>query len=266
VIGFEHDDSSFLVELCVCVVCAASNLKAISISHKVLNYSQRSSFAEKDQMTSQRVHFHPLQSDQFALMSDIYAWNQFQAEVAHKVVTADSANLLGDYLIGGFDISGYKQDLDTVCAGLVICNTKHEVVYEDYIHGRMTVPYVAGYLGFREVPFYKELFDRIPVQWMPDVFMVDGNGMLHPRRADSASHLGVLIDCPVIGVAKTLHMVDGLDEKLVKQRFRSTCQQKGMSMSLFGNVADAAGKFPELGAALHTHSTQTPYMYRLVIK
>lgn len=64
------------------------------------------------------------------------------------------------------------------------------------------MPYVSGLLSFREAPLMLEALRRL--RTAPDVLLVDGNGRLHPRRLGIASHLGLHLDVPVIGVAKTL--------------------------------------------------------------
>ncbi|KAL4458824.1 hypothetical protein ABPG75_013689 [Micractinium tetrahymenae] len=72
-------------------------------------------------------------------------------------------------------------------------------------------PYLPGFLGFREVPAYMELLRRAAEKGVhPQLLLVDGSGVLHPRRCGSASHLGVLSGLPTVGVAKTLLHVDGL--------------------------------------------------------
>ncbi|KAL4450544.1 hypothetical protein ABPG77_000900 [Micractinium sp. CCAP 211/92] len=72
-------------------------------------------------------------------------------------------------------------------------------------------PYLPGFLGFREVPAYLELLRRAAAKGVhPQLLLVDGTGVLHPRRCGSASHLGVLSGLPTVGVAKTLLQVDGL--------------------------------------------------------
>ena len=72
-------------------------------------------------------------------------------------------------------------------------------------HARTTVPdipYVPGYLGFRETPAIVAVLDHMAPR--PDLLLVDGHGLAHPRRCGIASHLGVVADLPTIGCAKTL--------------------------------------------------------------
>ncbi len=62
-------------------------------------------------------------------------------------------------------------------------------------------PYVPGLLSFREIPAILEALARLPA--LPDLLLCDGQGIAHPRRLGIASHLGVLLDHPTIGVGKT---------------------------------------------------------------
>ena len=62
-------------------------------------------------------------------------------------------------------------------------------------------PYVPGYLSFREIPAVLAALSVL--QHPPDLLMVDGQGIAHPRRIGIAAHLGVLVDLPTIGVAKS---------------------------------------------------------------
>lgn len=62
-------------------------------------------------------------------------------------------------------------------------------------------PYVPGLLSFREVPAVLAAFEQL--RTAPDLILYDGQGIAHPRRFGIASHVGLLLDCPSIGVAKS---------------------------------------------------------------
>jgi deoxyribonuclease V len=63
------------------------------------------------------------------------------------------------------------------------------------------VPYVPGFLSFREGPAVVEAFRRLELR--PDVLICDGHGRAHPRRLGLASHVGVALGVPTIGVGKS---------------------------------------------------------------
>jgi deoxyribonuclease V len=65
----------------------------------------------------------------------------------------------------------------------------------------LTFPYVPGLLSFREIPVLVQVFERLRNQ--PDLIFCDGQGYAHPRRMGLASHLGLVLDTPTIGCAKS---------------------------------------------------------------
>ena len=70
------------------------------------------------------------------------------------------------------------------------------------VNGELDFPYVPGLLSFRELPLTLAACERLTVA--PDLVMVDGQGIAHPRRMGLASHLGLFLDTPTIGCAKSL--------------------------------------------------------------
>ncbi len=76
-------------------------------------------------------------------------------------------------------------------------------------------PYVPGLLSFREIPAVLDALGKLTT-W-PDLILCDGQGMAHPRRLGIASHLGVLLDAPTIGVAKS-RLVGQPDGELANEK------------------------------------------------
>ena len=96
--------------------------------------------------------------------------------------------------------------LDTEAIGIcIVCDRGGEPL--DYVEVRREVrfPYIPTYLSYRELPLYLDAIHEAEEKGLsPDVILVDGNGILHPRRVGIATHLGVLLDRPTVGVAKRL--------------------------------------------------------------
>lgn len=101
--------------------------------------------------------------------------------------------------IAGVDVSVREGFVRAAVAVLAFPDL--EPVDEAVWEGPVTFPYVPGLLSFREVPALLQALKRL--RTMPDVIVTDGHGFAHPRRFGLACHLGLLLDLPTFGVAKS---------------------------------------------------------------
>ncbi len=106
-----------------------------------------------------------------------------------------------DY-VGGSDIS-YNKNSDTVYAAIVVLRYPEMIEVErKVIISKASFPYVPGLLSFRELPPLSEAWDQLEIK--PNVLIMDGQGIAHPRRFGLASHFGVIKGVSTIGCAKSL--------------------------------------------------------------
>ena len=104
--------------------------------------------------------------------------------------------------IAGVDISRQKAQGVATGAVVVLNYPELRLVETKIVEGELSFPYVPGLLSFRESPLTLAACERLTVT--PDLILVDGQGIAHPRRMGLASHLGLLLDTPTIGCAKSL--------------------------------------------------------------
>lgn len=100
--------------------------------------------------------------------------------------------------IAGFD-SAYK-DSKQYAAIVIYDTSSRNIVEKAFSIVEARVPYIPGLLAFREVPGYMRAYSKLTVK--PDVILVDGHGLAHPRAFGIATHIGLVLEKPSIGVAK----------------------------------------------------------------
>lgn len=103
--------------------------------------------------------------------------------------------------VAGVDVSIDRQGGTARAAVVILSFPELEITAMSRAERGVTFPYVPGYLSFRETPVILAAFENI--RTMPDVVLVDGHGIAHPRKFGIAAHIGVLLDIPTIGCAKS---------------------------------------------------------------
>ena len=113
-----------------------------------------------------------------------------------------SGEVTTPHFIAGVDIAvGRAQGMATG-AVVVLSYPELRLVETRIVNGRLDFPYIPGLLSFRESPLTLAACERLSIT--PDLILVDGQGIAHPRRMGLASHLGLFLDTPTIGCAKSL--------------------------------------------------------------
>lgn len=122
-----------------------------------------------------------------------------QYGLSKKVIEQDSFEELQQ--IAGVDVS-FQKDNSAVAAAVVINLDDLKVIEEKTLEVELLFPYISGFLGFREAEAMISVLKNLNIKF--DVLMVNGHGIMHPQSFGLASHVGLLMDVPAIGVAKRL--------------------------------------------------------------
>ncbi|TET14450.1 MAG: deoxyribonuclease V [Dehalococcoidia bacterium] len=124
---------------------------------------------------------------------------QIQRDLAAMV---SRRNEVGDILlVAGVDISAPDSEGFARAAVAVVSYPELKLKETKVVQQQVTFPYVPGLLSFRESPLILAVCEKLNAD--PDLILVDGQGIAHPRRLGLASHLGLLWDKPTIGCAKS---------------------------------------------------------------
>ena len=136
--------------------------------------------------------------------------------MAKKIVTVDRLpNEIN--LVAGVDVA-YTHKLAVGAVVILDYNTLEEVESRTATY-QVRFPYIPTLLSFREIPVIMACIKKVNQQ--PDVLLIDGQGIAHPFRCGLASHLGLLLGKPTIGVAKSRlsgdSTINGKDTLLVEE-------------------------------------------------
>jgi deoxyribonuclease V len=141
--------------------------------------------------------------------------------------------------VAGLDVS-YDKRSSTVYAAVIVIHLKDRQILETATAvSQATFPYIPGLLSFREAPAVLKAFKQL--HHRPDCLLCDGQGIAHPRRFGLACHLGLLLDLPSIGCAKSL----------LVGKYREPAQHRGSSQILYD-------KGEQLGIILRTRDGVEP--------
>ena len=137
---------------------------------------------------------------------ELHSWDlsweeakELQVRLSRMVVKSGDVN---PKFIAGVDLSFPDPDGFALGCAVVLKFPELSLVEVKTERMRVSFPYIPGLLSFRESPVVIRALEKLEVE--PDLIMVDGQGLAHPRRFGIACHIGLLFEKPTIGCAKSL--------------------------------------------------------------
>lgn len=110
--------------------------------------------------------------------------------------------------VAGVDLAYWNNEAEYAVCCIVIIDVRSKTVTEkQWFAGEVKFPYIPGCLAFRELPLVIKAAEKL--NHKPDIYIFDGNGILHPRYMGLASHASFYLDAPTIGIAKSYFKVEG---------------------------------------------------------
>jgi deoxyribonuclease V len=135
-----------------------------------------------------------------------------QTKLGKRAILTDSFGPIKR--VGGVDCS-YLGD-EHIIAGLVVLDYETlKPIYRTFEKQRLTFPYIPGLLAYREADAMMAVIGKAKVK--PDIVLVDGFGTNHPRRCGIATHIGIKLDMPTIGVGKSFLCGETCDDGYICQ-------------------------------------------------
>lgn len=135
----------------------------------------------------------------FEWTGSVQPWKRMQEQIRARV-RIESLPELPRY-VGGADCAFSRDGNHIRAAAVVYDRDARLIVDRAHLVQRCEIPYIPTYLSFREIPAILAVLRRLTHAY--DALLVDGQGIAHPRRCGIATHLGVLLDLPTVGCAKS---------------------------------------------------------------
>ncbi|KYK23061.1 hypothetical protein AYK25_06775 [Thermoplasmatales archaeon SM1-50] len=192
----------------------------LGIQDKIRRLTQDSIHVENGKI----VDFDTVFFDDFQTEYPLKTLRQEQLQLSKKVALQNDFNDVET--VAGIDVAYPDNEFDEACGACVVIeyNTK-QIVEESIVFSQTDFPFISTYFAYRELPLVRKLMSSLRSK--PSLLLLDGNGIIHPAYCGFASHAGITLDIPTVGVAKTLLFGTVKDSKVIIHN-----EQRGYAFAL----------------------------------
>ncbi|KAJ3393592.1 hypothetical protein HDU92_007631 [Lobulomyces angularis] len=196
-----------------------------------------------------------------------------QRELARRRVSEDCFGFILDDLeytlkfVGGCDLSFFPDDSDSAIACLVVlAYPSLQVVYKKIEKVKLEIPYISGFLAFREEKHISKLLMDLKmenIQIYPQLLFVDGNGTLHKEKFGVACHIGVVNDIPTIGCGKKLLGKINMDEIIIEKPINTVIPEEGIDLNY---IKEREDELTKVGNFIFLKGKKDSFVYGSAVK
>lgn len=149
---------------------------------------------------------------------DIKKIKKYQDSLKHSIDLTNKIDISEINICAGVDVAYWNKNNKTYggCSIILIDFKNKKVINKFSTCGEVSSEYITGFLSIKELPLIIETAKKIPPALEPDLFIFDGNGILHPKSMGIATHASFFLNKPTIGVAKSylkIHNTDYIEPK-----------------------------------------------------
>jgi len=169
----------------------------LGIDDKIRRLKQDSIHVNKGKI----VNFENVFFDDFRTEYPLKTLREEQINISKNISLQDDFGEIET--VAGIDVAYPDNEFHEACGACVVLDYHTmQVIEESVVFSPTDFPFISTYFSYRELPIVQKLMNHL--RSTPSLILLDGNGIIHPIRCGFASHAGITLDIPTIGVAKTL--------------------------------------------------------------
>src|SRR3989338_7250341 len=145
------------------------------------------------------------------MVSGLEKFEDMQQKIASQVDSSKTIDFYNIKKVACFDCAFFDDQI--VCGAVVIDAKTCQVIEKKYSVAKSSMPYIPGFLAFREGPAIIQTYFSLESE--PDVLIIDGHGIAHEKKCGLATYVGIELNKPSIGVAKSLLIGEIKDNRII---------------------------------------------------